>query len=113
MLCAICVGQPSCRAIHPSQTVAVVSEKHITANQSSEFTIPRRRVGSANAARMAAGTAMRLYSGSNGSARNSMITNGHSRNMNGIEMWGAVSHDRQRQRAKRAKGQVSQRNQAR
>src|SRR5690606_2784328 len=106
MLCEICSGQPACKAIQPSQTVAQVSEKHMTANQSSELTTPRRSVGRAKAASTAAGTAMRLYSGSNGSARNSMMTKGHSTNIKGIQMCGANSQARQRQMASRAKGQV-------
>src|SRR5690606_12216143 len=113
MLCEICSGQPVCSAIQPSHTVAVVSEKHMTANQSSELTMPRRSVGRENAARMADGTASRLYSGSNVSARNTMMMSGHAANVSGIQMWGAASHERQRQMANKAKGQVGQRNQGR
>src|SRR5690606_17174942 len=113
MLCEICSGQPVCSAIQPSHTVAVVSEKHMTANQSSEFTMPRRRVGSEKAARMAQGTANRLYSGSKLSARNRMMMSGQTANIKGMKMCGAVSHKRQRQMASKANGQVGHRNQGR
>src|SRR5690606_19188750 len=96
MLCAIWSGHPVCRAIQPSHTVAVVSEKHITANQSREFTIPRRRVGREKAARTAQGTAIRLYSGSKESARKIMMISGQAANINGIHTCGAASHERQR-----------------
>ncbi len=45
MLRAILAGQPKCSATQPSQAVAAVSEKHITANQSSVLTTARRSVG--------------------------------------------------------------------
>src|SRR5690606_19251289 len=101
MLCEICSGQPVCRAIQPSHTVAVVSEKHMTANQSSELTMPRRRVGREKAAKMADGTAIRLYSGSKLSARNTMMMSGQAANIKGIQIWGEVSHERQRHMASR------------
>src|SRR5690554_1809582 len=113
MLWAIWRGQPVCKAIQPSHTVAVDSEKHMTANQSSELTTPRRRVGSAKAARTAAGTAIRLYSGSKASTRNTMVSRGHNANMMGISMCGEASQARQRQIARIANGQVGHRNQGR
>src|SRR5690606_3075533 len=99
--------------IQPSQTVAVVSEKHITANQSSEFTIPRRKVGREKAARIADGTASRAYSGSKESARKTMATSGHAANIKGSQICGAVSHERQRHMASSARGQVGQMNKCR
>src|SRR5690606_3277457 len=66
MLPAILRGQPKCSATHPSQTVAAVSEKHMTANQSSVLTMPRRKVGSENAASTAHGTTSIMNSGSDG-----------------------------------------------
>lgn len=62
MLRAICAGQWKCNAIQPSHAVAAVSEKHITANQSSVLTTPRRKVGSENAPSTAQGTASSTYS---------------------------------------------------
>src|SRR5690606_24106309 len=111
ILCAICRGHPVCKAIQPSHTVAVVNEKHITANQSRELTTPRRSVGREKAARTAAGRATRLYSGSKASTWNTMVASGIAANIKGIHMCGDVSHERQRHTASKAKGQVGQRNQ--
>lgn len=68
MLRDIWAGHWKFTATQPSQAVATVSEKHMTANQSSVFTTPRRRVGSENAASTAQGTASSAYSESDGSA---------------------------------------------
>ena len=57
MLIDICLGIPKCRAIQPSQAQVIVTEKHISANQSSVLTTPRRMVGNAKAASTASGTA--------------------------------------------------------
>src|SRR5690554_229973 len=111
MLCEILGGQPVCKANHPSHTVAHVNEKHITANQSSELTIPLRNVGNANAASTALGTAIRLYSGSKTFLRKSMNTKGVSANISGTQMCGALVQSRQRHNAKSAKGQVGHKNQ--
>src|SRR5690554_5779655 len=113
MLFAILGGQPVCSATQPSQTVAHVREKHMTANQSSELTTPRRKVGRAKDASTALGTASRLYSGSKTSARNSMSTSGARANISGTQIWGAFIQARQRHNASRANGQVGHRNQGR
>src|SRR5690606_17984685 len=85
----------------------------MTANQSSELTTARRKVGKAKAANTAVGTAIKAYSGSNTSARNSMMISGQALNDSGTQMWGAVSQLRQLHSASNAKGQVGQRNQGR
>src|SRR5690606_21690842 len=113
ILWEICSGQPACSAIQPNQTVAQASEKHITANQSSELTTPRRKVGSENAASPPAGTARRLYSQAQASARKSITPTGHRMNSSGIQMCGPNSQVRQRQIASRARRQVGHRNQGR
>src|SRR5690606_17013083 len=59
------------------------------------------------------GTAIKAYSGSNTSARNSMMISGQALNDSGTQMWGAVSQLRQLHSASNAKGQVGQRNQGR
>src|SRR5690606_9396670 len=65
------------------------------------------------AARMADGTASRLYSGSKESARNTRATSGQATNIRGSHTWGAVSQERQRHMASMASGQVGHRNQGR
>src|SRR5690606_13583420 len=97
----------------PSHTVAAVSEKHITANQSSELTTARRSVGSEKAASTAVGTAIKAYSGSKTSAKKHIVSNGHAMNINGTQIWGDASQARQLHSASSAKGQVGQRNQGR
>ncbi|CFN68572.1 Uncharacterised protein [Bordetella pertussis] len=109
----ICAGQPKCSATQPSQAVAAVSEKHITANQSSVLTTPRRSVGSEKAPRMAQGTASMAYSASLGPSRNSSISAAVAASTSGTQIWGAYSQARQRQIASRASGQVGHRYQGR
>src|SRR5690606_24643460 len=113
MLRAICAGQPKCSAIQPSQAVATVSEKHITANQSSVLTTPRRSVGRENAARIAQGTASMMNSESVGSSRKNSSSPAQATATSGSQMWGAYSQSRQRHTASTASGQVGHRYQGR
>src|SRR5690606_12001695 len=113
MLAAIWAGQPACSATQPSQTVAAVSEKHIMANQSRVLITPRRKVGRARAARMALGTASVLYSGSKGSALASSVSRAPMAKLSGMATCGARNQPRQRHSARRASGQVGQRNHGR
>src|SRR5690606_40684661 len=101
MLRAICAGQPKCSAIQPSQAVATVSEKHITANQSSVLTTPRRSVGRENAARIAQGTASMMNSESVGSSRKNSSSPAQATATSGSQMWGAYSQSRQDRKSTR------------
>src|SRR5699024_12031429 len=113
MLWAIFGGQPLCCAAHPSQTVAMASEKHITANQSRALTRPRLSVGSAKAASTAQGTASRLNSGSDALSTNRMKAAGRAANMSGTQICGAAYQPRQRHNANSVNGQTGHKNQGR
>ncbi len=109
MLREICAGQWKCSATQPSQAVATVSEKHMTANQSSVFTTPRRRVGSENAPSTAHGTASSTNSESPASSTKNRMTVEHASSIRGTQMCGAWIQARQRQMASSASGQVGHR----
>ncbi|MNQ82104.1 hypothetical protein D3C85_971470 [compost metagenome] len=89
MLREICAGHWKCSATQPSHAVAAVREKHITANQSSVLTTPRRKVGSENAPSTAQGTTSSTYSESVASSSPNSTSAEQASSISGSQICGA------------------------